>query len=183
MSKRQGARTGLAKPRETERELLAEQWRMNGGALGSGGARDTAKAETAVRAMTGKPAPDGPPRPTNELVMTLMNIGAVLGDELLVAAARRLEQIGLGGGDYKQRVDAIVNTIPDIAVAYRVNKKMSAGVSQQAAIEQTAAELAVPSTSFKGACQEVKRALLRLKKFPRMDPLLANVRRATGAGV
>lgn len=93
-----------------------------------------------------------------------MVAGILHSDELLIAAAKRLDELGVSIGRLLDRASTALSLMPDIAVASQVQQLLDAGMSERATIERVAAELPVPSLTFDGACKEVKRMLERLRQ-------------------
>lgn len=102
------------------------------------------------------------------LARNLFDIGELFNDHVLIDAAFRLAELGLGGEDWKAvlRGSQVRQWNDDYPLVWVVEMLIAEGATPEAAYEEVAVGRAVGSLSFDGAVQAVKRAHLRWRDVP-----------------
>ncbi len=161
-NRKRGARTnGVKKARDIEAKLLAEQWRENAGALcGDRGEANAALDARLMQAVSGRKIAS--PKRVNHLVLMLRMAAGALDDDVLAHAAERLERLGLGGDDYEARIQALVPSLPDVAMQALMERERAP--SERAAADRLAAKYAVPALSHSSAAKTVTRRASKARR-------------------
>ena len=169
-NRRRGPRLGLAKPRDIERKLTEDAWLAKGAATGSTGDKKAKMRRTMALAASWQHSVDltAIPIPArNPVADSLLLLKHATGNDVFAEAFDELVRLGLDGPGFDHKLWAMLPLGDDeLGLKTYIDKALLAGASQEQALERAAVELEVPSSSFDGAVQHLKRARAKATKKP-----------------
>lgn len=160
-------RTGLSKPREIEKDLLELQWRATGAALSVCSDKPALKLQSMALAASeawGVDLTTIPISKRNAVADGLLLLFVATADEVFQEAFEEMRRRGLDGPDGPSKIAAMLPVGDDQRGMQAFIETLCTTASTEAAVERAAAKFAVPSSSFDGAVQAMKRTRLRTKR-------------------
>jgi hypothetical protein len=169
-NRRRGPRLGLDKPRDIERRLAEAAWHDKGAATGSTNDKAGKMRRSMVLAASahhGVDLTDCPVPSRNPVADGLLLLKLVTGNVIFERAFEELRRLGLDGPDFDHKLSAML-PVGDNELGLRatIDNALTAGASLEQALERAAVELEVPSSSFDGAVQSLKRERKKATKKP-----------------